>query len=64
MLRELLSRDLSTRDIFSFIKGQERLWSDIRSLDHRTMTSAMRMKLLDMRKALYRKENKKSILEE
>ena len=64
LLRELLSRDLSTEDIFSFIKGQGRLRSDIRSLDHRTMTSAMRMKLLDLRKALYRKENKKSILEE
>ena len=63
LLRELLSRNLSTRDIFSFVEGQAKLRSDIKSLDLRTMTSAMRTKLLDIRRALERKINKSKELE-
>ena len=64
LLRELLSRNLSTKDIFSFVEGQAKLRSDIKSLDLRTMTSAMRTKLLDIRRALERKINKSKELEE
>ena len=64
LLRELLSRNLATRDIFSFVEGQEKLRSDIKLLDIRTMTSAMRTKLLDIRRALERKTTRKKTLEE
>ena len=64
LLRELLYRNLSTRDIFSFVEGQAKLRSDIKSLDLRTMTSAMRTKLLDIRRALETKLNKSKELED
>ena len=52
LFRELLSKDLATWDIFHFVEGQAGLRSVVKTLDTKTMTAAMRMKLLDIKKTL------------
>ena len=64
LLRELMKRNLSTRDIYSFINGQAKLRTDLKLLDYKTMTSAMRTKLNDIKKKLSRKIKKKLTLED
>ena len=64
LLRSLMSRNLSTRDIYSFINGQAKLRTDLKLLDYKTMTSAMRTKLNDIKKKLSRKIKKKLTLED
>ena len=55
LLRKLMSKGLATRDIISFIEGQAGLRSDIKDMDTKTMNSAMRTKLKDVKTALARK---------
>ena len=64
LLRTLMSRNLSTRDIFSFLKKQTELRLYVKTVDRSTMVSAMRMKLRDMKFALSFNINKKRGLED
>ena len=63
LLRSLMSWNLSTRDVYSFVKRQSELRSVIKTLDRRTMTEAMRTKLKDIKLLLARHINKKKRLE-
>ena len=54
LIRNLMSKHLATREIFSFIEGLRKLRSEIKTLDFKTMISAMTMMLMDLKKALTR----------
>ena len=64
LLRELMSNNLATRDIISFLKQQTDLRTMIKSVDRTTMTHAMRSKLKDVKLALSLQLNKRHRLEE
>ena len=64
LLRSLMSRKLSTRDIHSFIKHPAELRSIFKILDMKTMTEAMRMKLKDIKLQLEDQYNRRRKLEE
>ena len=64
LLRELMSNNLATRDIVSFLKKQTDMRTVIKSVDRTTMTHAMRSKLKDVKLALSLQLNKRHKLEE
>ena len=60
LIRSLISKNLATRDIYTFAQNQSELRSVVKSLDRKTMDSAMRMKLKDIKlvlsKYIYKKK--------
>ena len=64
LLRSLMSRNLSTRDIYSFIRHKAELRSIVKSLDMRTMTEAMRTKSKDIKLLLADQYDRRRKLEE
>ena len=63
LIRSLTSRDISTRDIYSFVSKQAKIRSHYRVLDKQTVKSATRAKLKDLRLALYENFKNKKHLE-
>ena len=59
LVKTLISENLATRDIHTFARNQSELRSIIKSLDRKTMTSAMRTKLKDMKLVLSKNIYKK-----
>ena len=64
LIRNLMSKDLATRDIISFLEGQMELRSEIKILDKKTMRSAMKTKLADLKKVLTKAINTQIKLED
>ena len=63
LMKTLMSENLATREIYTFIKNQSELRSIIKSLDRKTMMSAMKMKLKDMKLVLSKNIFKKKFQE-